>query len=137
MEATPFGTNACFRTPARRASESPTDPSRLRQRSTIAVMRASSFFVEMQLAAVGPGDGLHGQVVCGEAGSAGRDDKVDPLIGEEAELRGSIHRPVTAQGEVGDVHTHREELLCHPRPVAVGDPTGQHLVAPDHLRVLT
>lgn len=46
------------------------------------------FLVEMQLAAIGPGDGLHGQVVRSGAESAGRDDKVEPVIGEEAELRG-------------------------------------------------
>ena len=83
--------------------------------------------VEDQLAAGEAGDDLGREVVGGRPQAAGGDDQVQPLRGAEAQRRLEVLGAVADEEDVGDLDAQLREALGDPGPVAVGDPTGQHL----------
>ena len=87
--------------------------------------------VEDELAPRESPNDLGRQVVGGRAEPAGGDDQRHPLGRQEAQRRLEVVRAIPDRDDVGDVHPLLLETLGDPRPVAVGDPTGQHLGARD------
>ena len=61
--------------------------------------------------------------------SAARDDQVDPCVGQEAELRVDVLRPVAADRDVREFHAQLEQPVGQPGAVAVADPPGEDLRA--------
>ena len=123
----PSGTSACLRFDSRIASSS-----KLKRRANprrISAIFSSTSSSRKQLATGEAGDDLGGEVVGGRAEPARGDDQIHPLGGHEAERRFEVVGTVADDQDVGDVDSELGEALGDPRPVGVGDRTGQHLGA--------
>ena len=83
--------------------------------------------VEHELAAGEAPDDLGGQVVGGRSEPARGDDQVHALGGEEAQRGFEIVRPVGDDEDLGHLDPALGQPFGDPRPVAIGDPPGDHL----------
>jgi hypothetical protein len=85
--------------------------------------------VEDELALTEAGHHLDGHVVGGGPETAARDDQVHVLVGEEAQLRLDVLRPVAADRDVCELHAQLEQAVREPRPVAILNPSREDLGA--------
>ena len=81
--------------------------------------------VEYEFAATEAGDGLDCHIVGGGSEAAGRDDEVDSLSLQEAQLCLDIGGTVTADGDVGQFDPQFQQTVGHPGAVAIGDAAGE------------
>lgn len=88
--------------------------------------------VEDQFPAAEARHDLDRHIVGRRTESATGDDQIDPLIGQELQLRLDIGGAVTAQGDVPELHTEFQQTVGEPGTVAILDASGEDFGSRHH-----